>query len=271
MRRNDVDVVVWNMHQDASNWALLGRKDALKADVHVLCEAPRPPKGVQAVGEWRTAGLEDQLPLDVKRKDRHWSTAVAARSKPTFITDARWARGYKAQHPLPFRPSRPGAWTAARVTVHGLPITVIALYGLLDEKSDASVHRSLSEFAPIFDHAVYGRHVLLGGDLNIVANPRPNDLDAPRHRAVLTRLEAYGLVNCVDLAERGEDEPFTDCPCGERPCTRHRRTFLREGAAAYQEDYLYASPRLVKRLDRCEVLAFQPSSDHAPIRATFTI
>jgi hypothetical protein len=45
-------------------------------------------------------------------------------------------------------------------------VTAISLYGLLDELSDASVHRSLSEVSPIFDDDRYNRLVLLGGDLN---------------------------------------------------------------------------------------------------------
>ena len=267
-----MDVVAWNMQHDPKNWQLLRDGAELEADVHVLCEAPEPPKGVLAIGRWRTVGLEDELPLGRKRTDRRWSTAVAARSGPRYITDARSARGYEQPALLPFKPSRPGSWTAARVEVDGTALTVIALYGLMDEKSDASVHHSLSEISPIFDHPDHGRHVLLGGDLNIVANPKPDDPTRDRHRAVLTRLEAYGLINCVDRAERSAaDPPFDDCPCGTRPCTQHQRTFRREGSSAYQEDYLFASRRLVEKLVACTVLPFQPSSDHTPIRAAFDL
>jgi hypothetical protein len=151
-------------------------------------------------------------------------------------------------------------------------VTVVALYGLLDESSDASVHRSLSELSPLFDHPRYGKYLFLGGDLNIVTNPHPDDPIAERHRAVLSRLEAYRLVNCLDHAERSQDEPaFIDCPCGERPCMRHRRTFLREGAAAYQEDYLFVSRNVFEKLDRSVVLPFRPSSDHAPIRTSVSL
>jgi hypothetical protein len=267
-----MDVLAWNMQHNEKNWRLLRDGAELEADVHVLCEATKPPRGVNAIGQWRTVGLDDDLPLDRKRTDRPWSTAVAARSGPTYITDARSARGYELPALLPFKPSRPGSWTAASVEAGGTALTVIALYGLMDEKSDASVHRSLSEVAPIFDHPVYGKHVLLGGDFNIVANPRPDDSMRERHRTVLTRLEAYGLVNCVDRAERSATDPsFDDCPCGERPCTQHKRTFQREGAAAYQEDYLFASGRLLERLVGCTVLPFQPTSDHTPIRTSFEL
>ena len=266
-----MDVLVWNMQQDERNWLLLRDGAELEADIHILCEAPRPKKTVPAVGEWRTIGLDDDLPLDRQRSDRPWSTAVVARSSPTYITDARMARGYQLPALLPFRPSRPGSWTAAGVKVGARMVTVIALYGLMDEKSDASIHRSLSELSPIFDHRKYGKDVLLGGDFNVVANPRRDDPAARRHHAVLTRLEAYGLVNCVDRAERSEADPFMDCPCEERPCTRHWRTFRRKGASAYQEDYLFASRRMLGKLERCEVLPFRASSEHAPVRASFSL
>jgi len=206
---------------------------------------------------------------------RDWSTAVAARTKPTYITDARAAREYKARPLLPFKPSRPGTWTAARVKVGRVTVTAIALYGLLDEMSDASVHRSMSELSPIFDHRTYGKYVLLGGDLNVFANPRPDDPTRERHLAVLTRLEAYGLSNCLEKFKRPKQQADADpCPCGDAGCRRHWRTYRRSEAApglAYQEDFLFASRALADRLERCEVLPFQPSSDHAPLRATFAL
>jgi len=45
-------------------------------------------------------------------------------------------------------------------------ITAISLYGLLDERSDASVHRSLSELTPLLADGRYNELLLLGGDLN---------------------------------------------------------------------------------------------------------
>lgn len=68
---------------------------------------------------------------------------------------------------VPFENSRPGSWTAAVASVPEMgEVAAISLYALMDEKSDASVHRSLSELAPVFDDARYNRLLLLGGDLN---------------------------------------------------------------------------------------------------------
>jgi len=269
-----VDVIVWNMQHNETNWALLRPGNELAADIHLLCEARSPPRDISAIGQWRTVGLADALPLD-RPVTREWSTVVAATSGPTFITDARRAREYKDRPLLPFKPSRPGTWTAARVKVGRLTVTAIALYGLLDEMSDASVHRSLSEISPIFDHRVYGRHLLLGGDFNIFANPRPHDRARERHLSVLTRLEAYGLVNCLDGFKRPLKDAREDpCPCGVAGCRRHWRTFRKSLSApgpAYQEDFLFASRAMAAIPRECSVLKFQPSSDHAPVRTVFAV
>jgi hypothetical protein len=268
-----MDVVVWNMQQIGDNWKLLRPDNQLEADIHLLCEAPKPPQGTRAIGQWRTVGLADALPLD-KPVRREWSTAVVARTLPVYLIDARTAREYREPLLLPFKPSRPGTWTAARVKIGRTTVTAVALYGLLDEKSDASMHRSLSELSPIFDHRTYGKYVLLGGDFNIFANPHPEHPGLKRHLGVLSRLEAYGLTSCLDGFKRPSPQAAADpCPCGVRLCRRHWRTFRRTLDApgpAYQEDYLFASGALIARLQSCEVMPFQQSSDHAPILARFS-
>ena len=193
---------------------------------------------------------------------------------PDPITDARVDRSYG--EPLPFEPSRPGTWTAASIDVDGEQVTAISLYGLLDEHSDASVHRSLSELAPIFDHQTYGQHLLLGGDLNILAG-RPAQAHLDRHQVVLERLRAYGLVNCLERSLLERTSPrggLSNCPCRIAGCA-HTWTFRdgrkRLSAIPYQDDYLFASRRLAKRLVSCDALPFTEDSpsDHAPIVATF--
>lgn len=175
-------VVVWNMAHKVGNWGVLSEEPELKdANLSLLCEASRPPAGVEALGLWSTEGLEIALGSD-KQVKRPWSTAVASSHSLTPIGDARVDRSYG--EPLPFEPSRPGSWTAASVDVGGVKVTAISLYGLLDEKSDASVHRSLSELSPIFDHETYGKRLLLGGDLNILAG-RPVGDHLDRSQVVL--------------------------------------------------------------------------------------
>jgi hypothetical protein len=82
------------------------------------------------------------------------------------IVDAS-AHRYGRSIRIPFETSRPGSWTAAVVTIPEFgDVTVVSLYGLLDEKSDASVHRSLSELTPLFEDRRYNGMLLVGGDLN---------------------------------------------------------------------------------------------------------
>lgn len=267
-------VVVWNMHQDPANWEVLGqREDLMDTDLMLLCEAPAS-EDVPWIGHGSTKGLDCECdgPGCMKKK---WSTVVAARKPPREIKDARISRYYRKI--LPFAPSRPGTWTAAVVDVDGVPVTAIALYGLMDERTDASVHRSLSELSPIFDHKVYGKRLLLGGDLNILANPRPNDAVRDRHLLVLERIKAYGLVDCLERTLRNRKPPrpgLKNCPCRAPNCM-HTQTFRdrrkRYSEIPYQDDYLFASRALADKLDRCVALEFTAASDHAPIVATFDL
>jgi hypothetical protein len=267
--------VAWNMQQKRRNWRVLREWEELRdADISLLCEAPAPPADLNALGLGNTVGLEATLGPQRPVK-RPWSTAVASEHPLDPIADARLDRHYR--EPLPFEPSRPGTWMAAAVQVNRMKVTAISLYGLLDERSDASVHRSLSEIAPIFDHGTYGKHLLLGGDLNILANPRQNDPVRDRHLAVLARIKTYGLVDCLESTIRREGNRWTppaDCPCGLGDgCTHTWTKRVRGSSVPYQDDYLFASPALGDRLESCYALPFTDASpsDHAPIVATFGI
>jgi hypothetical protein len=187
-----------------------------------------------------------------------------------LVTDARTDRYYGET--LPFGPSRLGTWTAVRVDLGRLSVTAISLYGLMDERSDASVHRSLSEMAPLFDHPTYRKHLLLGGDLNILSNPRPDDPVRARFRNVLDRIASYGLVDCLEAKRPWTALP--ECPCGKGRGCRHTWTKRVKGKpVAYQDDYLFASPMLARRLQTCVALPFTDDapSDHTPIVAMFKL
>jgi hypothetical protein len=204
-----------------------------------------------------------------------YSAAVYSKHGPVEIRDARAQslRGRRPEIDFAQANSRPGSWIAATVPSRKGPVSCISLYGFLDELSDASMHRSLSEVSPIFSDPDYCDLVLLGGDFNtFTGHALPGD--AERDRVTLERIEAYGLVDC--LAERAKG-PLKGCPCqklSERPC-RHTLTRLITGDdTPYQEDYLFASKALAESLDKCFALEpeeWQPYSDHAPIIATFDV
>jgi endonuclease/exonuclease/phosphatase family metal-dependent hydrolase len=149
-------------------------------------------------------------------------------------------------------------------------VTAISIYGLMDEKSDASVHRSLSELSPIFDHKDYGKRLVLGGDLNILAG-RPVGSHPDRHQVVLARIKAYGLIDCLEkLRPHGA---LAGCPCKLGDDCTHTWTKFdpQRPTVAYQDDYLFASRGLKLTTCRALPVTADSPSDHAPIVATFDI
>ena len=132
------------------------------------------------------------------------------------------------------------------------------------------MHRSLSEISPLFSDPRYGELLLLGGDLNTSTQwPKGRHLDGDA--ALLARIKAYGLIDCLEL--KRPQGRLTDCPCVLEECT-HTWTRLDPSRPALQVDYLFASPALGEnaRLRSCEALPppeWQEFSDHAPILATF--
>lgn len=263
-------VAVWNMQHKASNWNVLQDDEELNgADIALVCEAAEPPAEVGAIGRWETTGLEVALPPD-KPVDRRWSTGVVSPHPLREITDARVDRYYG--EPLPFEPSRPGTWTATLVDMDGVPVTAVSLYGLMDEKSDASVHRSLSELSPLLDHEEYAKRLVLGGDLNILAG-RPVRQQLDRHQVVLARIKAYGLIDCLE--KKRQPGPLPGCQCGLGDDCTHTWTKFddKRPTVPYQDDYLFASRALERKLGECHALPVGPDSpsDHAPIIATFDL
>lgn len=163
-------VLIWNMgmgapssRSDRRTWDRLSELiDEWSVDVALLNEAStsilRDADG--AVYEvWGTRGRD--------RKRRDWSTAVLSRHGLAEIRDAQ-AVSYRGRRPnVRFENSRPGSWIAASVRIPKVvDVTCVSLYGLTDELSEASVHRSLSELSPLFSDPRYGERLLLGGDLN---------------------------------------------------------------------------------------------------------
>lgn len=253
-------VVVWNV---ANRLAAFDALSSLEPDIALLSEASPPPA---ATGIWREATVG----RDSKR--RPWSAAVLSPHPVTEITDARpsW-RG--SERNVPFVCSRPGSWVAASVEVAtGMTVTAVSLYGFLDEFSDASVHRSLSEISPLVDDPRYRTHVLIGGDLNTWSGWPAHEPTLARDINLLQRFEALGLVDC--LAAKRPSGRLPDCTCTLGDACTHTRTRVdpRAPEIPYQIDYMWASSALAERLGSCTALATSEwfaISDHAPIVADF--
>jgi hypothetical protein len=251
------------MAQSLEAWSKL---DTLRADLLLLNEA-RVPVGRQDTiySAQGTLGRDDKV--------RPWSAAIVSPHGAREIVDAVPSfRGHPRR--VPFENSRPGSWVAAQVPIPGIgDVTCVALYGLLDEFSDSSVHRSLSDVSAIFNDDRYRDMVLLGGDLNTGTQWRPVDrAHQARDQAVLDRISAFGLVDCLQRDRLPGRLEGCQCPFGEEcPHTRTRRD-KRWPHIPYQADYLFASAPLAERLVSCQVLSedeWGPFSDHLPIAAEF--
>jgi hypothetical protein len=260
-------VVAWNLNEArsrrAKSWTIL---DDLRADISLLNEArvPKERLGPHVRGGESTRGLDPKV--------RSWATAVLSPFALVDLAGDVRTRGYFR---APFANARPGSWTAAVVPVRDVGnVTAIALYGLLDERSDASVHRSLSDLTPLFEDTRYNKRLVLGGDLNTWTGWPAGSVRLARDESVFRRIEAFGLVDCLvaALAQR-RYRALKGCPCSYGEACRHTRTRLDRNhpEIPYQMDYLYASPRLAERLLTCEAvdLGDGSPSDHFPIRATF--
>jgi hypothetical protein len=173
--------------------------------------------------------------------------------------------------------SRRGAWAAAVVSLpNGEHVTVIALYGLLDERSDASVHRSLSDLTPLLEDPRYNELLLLGGDLNPLWSADTATMIHARVQGVFDRIEGgFGLRDLQQSPRNPKrpSEPLANCTCSHGEECRHVWTFRGDSnsMAACQDDYLLASPAMEERLEECWVPEFgdDASSDHVPVIATF--
>jgi endonuclease/exonuclease/phosphatase family metal-dependent hydrolase len=270
--------VVWNMglgsppsRRASKNWK---RLDELirehSVDVALLNEAPVTELARRRAA-YSTTGTEG---WDLRRDNgrprrRAWSAAVVSTDgEPTELTPL--AVGSSGRRPnVAFRSSKPGTWAAGLVEAPGIGrVSCVSMYGLMDELSDASVHRSLSDISPVFTDPRYKRYVLVAGDLNSSTQWSRQDLRR-RDENLLQRFEAYGLVDCL---AKTRVEPLEGCTCQLGNSCRHSWTRHDPRHPKLQVDYLFASEDLVARLNTCEALSpadWLDYSDHAPILATF--
>jgi hypothetical protein len=257
-----MQIVAWNMAHRITSWEALA---TLEYEAALLSEARIPSTfSGSAQGGERTHGLDAY--------DRPWAAAIVSPHPLTPIEDARATR-YGQALSVPFQNSRPGSWEAAVLHAAGKEdLTLVSLYGLMDEKSDASVHRSLSELSGLLEDERYNERLILGGDLNTWTGWGAGSAHLARDRNVLDRIAAYGLIDALAEMSSGA---LDGCTCSLGDECRHTRTRLdtQHPEIPYQMDYLFVSKRMKDRLMSCTVRSHDdwPSpSDHLPIVATFT-
>lgn len=277
--------IAWNMNwkRADANWSLLRPRADLDCDIALLSEATPPPGdlGMEVIGDEVTIGRDDVS--QGGKKTRLWSTYVASKRHPVPPSDV-WTLppGHEGKdRRAPLKCSRPGAWAAAVVPLaNGGSVTAISLYGLLDDCSDASVHRSISDLTALLEDERYNGLLLMGGDLNTLASQPLTSRALARDQGVLDRItKGFGLIDLLheDLRMNHPDRGrLENCKCELGDDCRHTWTFRHNSdlTIPHQDDYLFASGELAERLVSCEAFgAFiegeKSPSDHQPLVATF--
>ncbi len=225
--------------------------------------------------------LQEAVPLDVPAglcvhreegiagKGR-WGSAVVSFGRP--IKEVRVARSLYSKSKLAtdFHRTMPGCVAVADAGVGPL---LVSVYGAFDEGyTVTTVHRLLSDLTPLLD-ASSKRGVVLAGDLNV--STQVNAPHRARHRNALERFATLGLVDCLAL-QRPSRSKLEGCPCEDSPC-RHVRTHRHSNSSVpWQDDYLFVSDSLVRRVKACRVIDHgEPDpwqlSDHCPIELELEI
>jgi hypothetical protein len=275
-----VKAIVWNMNQRraAKNWSLFKQGGELVCDIALLNEATPPPAdiGLNVETEGKTIGRDDRS--QGGKKVRGWAAAIASPYSLTWPDDVWTLSPRNGDRRSKLTVSRPGSWTASVVSLPtGESITAISLYGLLDERSDASVHRSISDLTPLFEDERYNRLLLLGGDLNALCTAEAGSRRLFRDQSILDRItNGFGLVDLLRESLRKNDPTrgrLPECRCSFGDDCRHTWTYrhTRNPTVPYQDDYLFASRTLAERLIDCIAREFTTDwpSDHVPITAAF--
>jgi exonuclease III len=158
--------------------------------------------------------------------------------------------------------SHPGAAMVGEVELPGGgTLTAISIYGALEYptrpgkgKSEGyattSIHRILSDLTFLLDGWYGRRSIVMGGDTNISTQLPPPW--TAHHQAVIDRIAAFGLVDCLSLFHTGHVQ------------TQSHNT----SKVPWQNDYIYVSKGLRKSVRACDPEATQAAwslSQHCPV------
>jgi exonuclease III len=158
--------------------------------------------------------------------------------------------------------SHPGAAVVGDVELPGgASLTAISIYGALEYatrpgrgKSEGyattSIQRILSDLTFLLDGWYGRRSIVIGGDTNITTQLQPPW--TAHHQAVVDRIAAFGLIDCLSLYHRGHVQT-----------QRHPRSTV-----PWQNDYIYVSKDLKKSVRACEPVATEAAwslSQHCPV------
>jgi len=253
-------ILVWNMshwqktqQQRERAWQVI--RD-LGADVALLQETV-PPSGATNLVYREIGGR------------RNWGSAVVGLT--VEVRPVTQARGRESQEPADILTTLPGSVAIATAFVAKRPITLISLYGVIQNGyADTTVNHQLSDLTPLFDTPTTDRSIVLGGDLNITTQWTGSQLRfREREAATLARIRAFGLRDCLDL--KRPEGPLDGCHCLDGDGCRHIRTqYHPRSERPWQNDYVFASEALVadgrlKSATAHDDAATRELSDHLPL------
>jgi endonuclease/exonuclease/phosphatase family metal-dependent hydrolase len=115
-----------------------------------------------------------------------------------------------------------------------------------------TVQRTLSDLTPVLDVRRSKGKVVFAGDLNI--SPQIDPPDRLAHEAVIARIKAFGLVDCIGAKHDGVVQTY-----------RHHN---KPGGKPWQIDWMFAAPSFA--VASCVVLDTDETralSDHNPVVA----
>jgi len=174
-------VVTWNMDhwkrtkkQNSAAWDYL--IDQIDADIMLLQEFSPPGK------------IEEKYTILYEEigGDRPWGSAIV--TKDFDVEKVEFDNSYVG-----------GVIVGEITSFTDDPLTVISMYGTLEEKyATASMHRVLSDLTKLLHEEKNKRLFVVGGDYNLSKqwDDRYNNKD-PSHEIFFDRLEDFGLVNCT--------------------------------------------------------------------------
>ena len=220
----------------------------------------------QRTAEQRSRAWEylDNLGLDAACLQETFAPPSGYRATYAPAVERTWGTAIVVWRGVDLRPAPiqegvtvPGtAVTALLAKPGGAPITLVSVYGLIQRRANGvgyavpSVHGVLNDLTATLDVGRSTQAVLVAGDLNI--SPQIPEPDTAAHEAVIARIKAFGLIDCLATTHDGFVRTH-----------RHRNNPL---SKAYQDDWVFASPTLrVISCDAYDDEAAWALSDHCPV------
>jgi hypothetical protein len=268
-------VASWNINQNPDAWAHLGTLagGGKSVDVALLQEAVPPVSGEVPTRYVACPTIGDPRGWRIRGTHRRpWCSAVVCMDAPINFEPRPAVPLWFGEEGDTLLASHPGAFNVGVVNCSdGKRVVLISLYAIWDRQgsltfSEATLHRTLSDLAPVFYNEDY---VLVAGDLNIW----PYDAGygwGDRSDAVFQRLRADGFEQVGPRPPAGRG-PLTGCPCNAPSTCGHVRTMRhqrRADSVPYQLDYVFASKKLASLVRESSVRdneVLWAVSDHCPI------